>query len=326
MESNDIKKRILGKSGLEITSISLGLWAIGGDGFGKTDDKNSLDTIAAALDVGINFFDTADVYGMGHSEYLLGQAMKNRREKFIIASKIGWINFNSENQSTVYISVEKVIEAVETALGRLKTEYIDLLQSHINFKDPTMEIMIEGFQRMQEQGKIRAYGVSTSDFEYFKEFNSDNKCSSLQIDYSILNRTPENDFFPYCMENNIGILVRGPIAMGILTGKFDQNTKFGDKDFRVAWIDDFERREIFMKDLKKVEKLRAFCIKKTLAQFALQFSISNPAVTAAIPGAKTVEQLNENIQAEYIPQLTMEELDKIDSITPPGGGRKIWPA
>ena len=93
MESNEIKKRILGKSGLEITSISLGLWAIGGDGFGKTDDQNSLDTIDVALDAGINFFDTADVYGMGHSEYLLGQAMENRREKFIIASKIGWINF-----------------------------------------------------------------------------------------------------------------------------------------------------------------------------------------------------------------------------------------
>lgn len=326
MTTRAIERRILGKSGLEITKISLGLWPVSGDGFGHTDDKDSLDTIDAAFDKGVNFYDTADVYGFGHSESLLGKAMKGRRDKFIIASKIGWIGFDGENGCTQYTTVEKLIKAFEEALVRLKTDHIDLMQSHIDYREKTMEIFLEGFHKLQKEGKLIAYGVSTSDFEYFKEFNADGNCAALQIDYSILNRTPEKDFFPYCQENNIGILARGPLAMGILTGKFTPNSKFGEKDFRTAWQEDPERHRIFLDDLKNVEKLRPLAENKTLAQLALQFSIEHPAVTAVIPGAKTVKQLNDNIQAALLPPLTREEMDVIDSISPSGGGRKIWPA
>jgi len=324
--SQTIEKRVLGKSGLEITKISLGLWAVGGDGFGHTEDKDSLDAIDAALDMGVNFYDTADVYGFGHSEKLLGKAMKGRRDKFIIASKIGWIGFDGEKGSTQYTTVEKFIKSIEDALDRLQTDHIDLMQSHINYREKTMEIFLKGFQKLQRDGKIGAYGVSTSDFEYFKEFNADGNCASLQIDYSILNRTPEADFFPYCQENDIGILIRGPLAMGILTGKFNKDSQFGEKDFRTAWQDDPERHQIFLDDLQKVEKLKPLTEDKTLAQFALQFSVEHPAVTAAIPGAKTVKQLKENMPAAYLPGLTKEEIEVIDSISPSGGGRKIWPA
>ena len=326
MNQSGLEKRRLGKSGLHITNISLGLWPVGGDGFGHTDDKESLDTIDAALELGVNFYDTADVYGMGHSEELLGKAMQGRRDKFTIATKIGWIGFDSKKNTTAYTAVDRVVEAVEMALGRLQTDHIDLMQSHIDFKESTMETMIEGFQRLQEQGKIGAYGVSTSDFDYFRQFNSDGKCASLQIDYSILNRTPEADFFPYCLENDIGVLIRGPLAMGILTGKFSADTRFGEKDFRVAWHDDPERREIFLEDLEKVERLRPLAIGRTLAQLALQFAIAHPAVTAAIPGAKTVRQLRDNLGAASLGSLRDREMEIINSITPEGGGRKIWPA
>ncbi|MGW8318605.1 MAG: aldo/keto reductase, partial [Candidatus Promineifilaceae bacterium] len=164
MNGDQLKKRKLGKSGIEVTEIGLGLWAMGGDEWGPTDDRQSLDTIDAALEHGINFYDTADVYGAGHSEHLLGQAMRGRRDKFVVATKIGWQGFDEERRSTAYDSVAKLVAGVETNLSRLQTDYLDIIQSHINFRDPTMEVFVEGFQRLQRDGKVRAYGVSTSDF------------------------------------------------------------------------------------------------------------------------------------------------------------------
>ena len=321
-----IEKRILGKTGIEITKIGLGLWAIGDDEWGPTDDAESLDLISAALDMGINFFDTADVYGAGHSEKLLGKAMQGRREKFIVATKIGWLGFDQEKKASAYDTVEKLIAGVESNLERLQTDYVDLIQCHIDFREPNMEVFLEGFQKLQAQGKVRSYGVSTSDFDYLKAFNADGGTATLQIDYSILNRTPEAEIFPYTLEHNIGVLVRGPLAMGILTGKFDSDAQFEEGDFRRNWINNEDERRIFLNDLEKVEKLKPLADGRTLAQLALQFVMAHPAVTVAIPGAKRISQLKDNLQAALLPDLTPEELAQIDSITPPGGGRKIWPA
>lgn len=326
MSTEKIEKRVLGKSGIEVPVVSVGLWAIGGDQWGETEDQESLNVIDRALELGINFFDTADVYGDGHSEELLGQSMKGRRDEFIIATKIGWKNFDGERGQSAYTTPEKLIEGVETNLRRLKTDYIDVIQYHVDFREPTMEAVVEGFQNLQQAGKIRAYGVSTSNFEYLKAFNHDNKASNLQIDYSILHRMPENEIFPYCQDKNLGILVRGPLAMGILTGKFDANTRFPDGDFRQRWHENEEEYEIFLQDLKKVDQLRPLAKDRTLAQLALQFSITHPAVTCVIPGAKTVKQLEENTRAATLPRLSSAEQAHIDEVTPPGGGRKIWPA
>jgi aryl-alcohol dehydrogenase-like predicted oxidoreductase len=171
-----------------------------------------------------------------------------------------------------------------------------------------------------------AYGVSTSDFEYLRAFNADNKASALQIDYSILNRTPEKEIFPYTIENNLGVLVRGPLAMGLLTGKFSKDTKFGEGDFRRNWIENEDEHKIFLNDLEKVEKLKPLADGRSLAQLAIQFVVQHPAVTLAIPGAKRISQLKENVKTALMPELTQEEMAQIDSVTPPGGGRKIWPA
>ncbi len=321
-----IEKRTLGKSGIEITKIGVGLWAIGGTSWGETDDRESLNMIDAALDLGINFFDTADVYGDGHSETLLGQAMQGRRDRFVVATKIGWQGFDGEKVVSAYDTVDKVVSGVEESLTRLQTDTVDLIQCHIDFREPNMEVFVEGFQKLLQQGKVRAYGVSTSDFEYLKAFNADNRASSLQIDYSILNRTPEAQIFPYVMKNNLGVLVRGPLAMGILTGKFNANTRFEEGDFRTRWITNEDEHRVFLNDLEKVEKLKQLTDGRSLAQLAIQFTLQHPAVTAAIPGAKRIDQLKENVKAALLPDLTPEELAVIDAITPPGGGRKIWPA
>ncbi len=255
----EIERRILGKSGIEITKIGVGLWAIGGTEWGETDDAESLDMISAALDLGINFFDTADVYGDGHSEKLLGKAMKGRREKFVVASKIGWVGFDGEKGVSAYDTVDKLVAGVESNLERLQTDYLDVIQCHIDFREPNMEIFVAGFQKLQAQGKVRAYGVSTSDFDYLQAFNADNQTSTLQIDYSILNRTPEAEIFPYTIEHDLGVLIRGPLAMGLLTGKFNVNTKFEEGDFRRNWIENEDEHEIFLNDLEKVEKLEYSC-------------------------------------------------------------------
>lgn len=326
METQELKKRPLGKSGIEVTEIGLGLWAAGGNAWGPTDDEDSLSTIDFALDNGVNFFDTSDVYGDGHSEELLGKAMQGRRERFVVATKIGWQNFDNEQGQSAYDTAEKLIAGVETNLRRLQTDYIDVIQSHISYREPTMEIFLEGFQKLQQQGKVRAYGVSTSDFEYLQAFNHDGRCATLQIDYSILNRTAENDIFPYCRKHKIGLIIRGALAMGILTGKFSAETRFGEGDFRQRWHDNADEYQVFLDDLEKVERLQSLADGRTPAQLALQFSISHPAVSTVIPGAKNVRQMQDNLQAGLLPPLSTAELAQIDAVVPPGGGRKIWPA
>ncbi|MFO8036905.1 MAG: aldo/keto reductase [Anaerolineales bacterium] len=321
-----IPRRVLGKSGLKVSEIGFGLWAAGGDVWGPTDDEEILNAIDYALDHGVNFFDTADVYGGGHSEELLGKAMAGRRDQFIVATKIGWLDFDGEEGKSAYTSVEKLIAGVESNLKRLNTDYIDVIQSHIDFRDPTMEIFLEGFQKLEKAGKVKAYGVSTSDFEYLKAFNQDGKCSTLQIDYSILNRTPEKEILPYCQENQIGVIVRGALAMGILTGKFSPQTRFPEGDFRRRWHENEDEYEVFLNDLDIVDQLRPLVEDRSLAQLALQFVISHPAVTTVIPGIKNVEQAEANIQTGRMDPLSTAVKSKIDQIVPPEGGRKIWPA
>ncbi len=326
MSEPAMRYRTLGKSGISVSEIGFGLWAAGGDAWGPTDDQDIFDAIDYALDHGVNFYDTADVYGWGHSEELLGRAMQGRRERFVVATKIGWRNFDGELGRSAYTTVEKLIAGVESNLRRLQTDYVDVIQSHINFRDPTMEVFLEGFQRLQQAGKVRAYGVSTSDFAYLKAFNHDGRCATLQIDYSILNRTAEADILPYCQAQNIGVIVRGALAMGILAGKFTPDTRFPANDWRRRWHENEDEYQIFLDDLRKVEQLRPLAHDRTLAQLALQFVLAHPAVSTVIPGIKNVRQARANLDTAQLAPLAAETLAQIDAIVPPGGGRKIWPA
>ncbi|HXI84392.1 MAG TPA: aldo/keto reductase [Verrucomicrobiae bacterium] len=317
--------RRLGKSGIEISVIGTGLWAVGG-GWGPVDDQQALGAIDASLEAGINFFDTADVYGNGHSEELLGKAMRGRRERFVVATKIGWAGYDGKNNRSQYDSVDKLIAGVEGSLRRLQTDRIDLIQNHIFYREPNTDIFIEGFQRLQRDGKVRAYGLSSSDFAFIKEFNRNSQCATLQIDYSLLNRTPESEIFPYCQTSNIAVIVRGALAMGILAGKFTSETRFSEGDFRRNWHENPDERRVFLEDLDKVERLRSLANGRTLSQLALRFVVDHPAVATVIPGARSPKQARENVKAGLLPALTPAERQQIDSVTPPGGGRKIWPA
>lgn len=325
-----LKKRVLGKSGIEVTEIGLGLWAAGGGEWGAPDpeaDSAALTAIETALDAGVNFFDTADVYGPWHSEKLLGEAMRGRRDKFVVATKIGWQGFDEQNRCSAYKTVDKVIAGVETNLKRLQTDYVDVIQFHIGFRDPTMEIFLQGFEKLQDAGKVRAFGVSTSDFEYLKAFSQNGKCATLQIDYSMLNRTPEAEILDFCKDQGIGVIVRGALAMGLLTGKFSETTTFPDDDFRQQWLTDPEQNAVFREDLEKVQALKSLVRpQRKLPQAALQFVLQHEAVTTVIPGARNTEQVMANLSAAESPALGSEDWALIERVTPPGGGRKIWPA
>lgn len=324
--TRQLSRRVLGKSGIKVSEIGFGLWAAGGDAWGPTEDQKILDAIDYALDQGVNFYDTADVYGGGHSEELLGKAMQGRREQFIVATKIGWFDFDGEEGKSAYTTVDKLIAGVESNLRRLDTDYIDIIQSHIDFRDPTMEIFLEGFQKLQKAGKVKAYGVSTSDFDYLQAFSQDGNCATLQIDYSILNRTAEEKILPYCQEQEIGVIVRGALAMGILTGKFTPETRFPEGDFRRRWHENDDEYQTFLNDLQTVEELEPLAQDRSLAQLALQFVLAHPAVSTVIPGIKNTKQAQANIEAGQLEPLTSQELAEINAVVPRGGGRKIWPA
>jgi len=325
----NLKKRILGKSGIEVTEIGLGLWAAGGGDWGEADSKAdaaALTAIEAALDAGVTFFDTADVYGPWHSEILLGKAMQGRRDRFVVATKIGWQGFDEANNCSGYKTVDQVIAGVETNLKRLQTDYVDIIQFHIDFRESTMEVFLEAFEKLQTAGKVRAFGVSSGDFEYIRAFSENGNCATLQVDYSILNRTPELEILDYCKAQNIGVIVRGALAMGLLTGKFSEDSNFPDDDRR-NWLTDPEQNAAFKADLAKVETLQSLVRPgRTLAQAALQFVLKHDAVTTVIPGARTAAQVQANLATAVAPGLSAEDMVLIERVTPSKGGRKIWPA
>ncbi|GJM19911.1 MAG: oxidoreductase [Phycisphaeraceae bacterium] len=325
--THDIPTRRLTRDGIDVSEIGCGLWAQGGH-WGPIDDTASLSAIDAALDGGVTFFDTSDVYGEdGHSEKLLGKAMRGRRDRFVVGTKIGWRGYDGDTVSSQYTTVDKLIAGVESNLERLQTDHIDVIQCHIFYEDPTTPVFIEGFRRLKEQGKVRSWGVSTGDLSLIKTFNAHGDLGTLQIDYSILNRDPENEVLPYCREHGIGVIVRGPLAMGLLAGKFDASATFPEGDFRKAWTDDAEQNAQFKKDLATVEQLRAVAGGgRSMFELALKFPLAHDAVSTIIPGARNERQARSNVAIKSTPALSSAELSAVDAIVAPGGGRKIWPA
>ena len=327
-QANSMTHRPLGAAtGITVSDLGLGLWAVAGSEWGPGDDSASLEAIEVALEAGVTFFDTADIYGDGHSEELLGRAMTGRRDEFIVASKIGWNGFDREANCSRYDTVESIIEGVETSLRRLATDHLDVIQCHINYGEPNTDVFIEGFRELKAQGKVRAWGVSTGDFDHLRYFNAGGDCDVLQIDYSILNRIPEREILPYCAEHGIGVIVRGPLAMGLLADKFTAESRFPAGDFRVSWIEDEAQNAQYLADLAVVEGLRPMLADgESMAQFALRFVRSHPAVSTVIPGARDARQSTANAEAGRALLLTAAEQAGIDALVPPGGGRMIWPA
>ncbi|PEJ35777.1 aldo/keto reductase [Bacillus pseudomycoides] len=302
-----MKYRALGKTSLTVSEIGFGAWAIGGDEWGPVNDKHSISAMKKAIECGVNFIDTADVYGLGHSEKLVAQAIKEHRNDIILSTKGGLIDHHYDpDGEPVYDTAAKVIAVFETSLLRLQTDYIDVYFCHIWWdKKEETEAFLRAFEILKRDGKVRAVGVSTHDLQYIKNFNKDGQIDVIQLDYSILNREPENDILPYLQEKNLGAVIRGPLKMGILTGKFTDQTTFPDGDLRQDW----PKETWFQDDLRKVEQLRSLSNpKQTLGQLALRYVLSHPAVSVAIPGAKTANQAAENAAASVRPLLLEEEL------------------
>jgi myo-inositol catabolism protein IolS len=305
--------RILGKTGWKVSAVSMGCWGIGGQ-WGDVGEKQALETIHAALDVGVNLFDTADAYGMGQSEIYTGKALKEKRSSVYIATKVGNWGRRFDDPPALR-SMYSIINSCHASLYRLDTDYIDLYQCHVQTPEHP-EAFVEAFELLKKQGKIRHYAISTNSVEGLESVNTENGIVSCQINYSLLSRSAEKDILPYCREHNIGVLLRGPIAQGLLVDKFTTDTRFDDT-VRQKWNPGGAQRDDFLKKLDTVADLRALVPEgSTMLEFALQFVLANPAVTCPIPGMKTPEQARQNAAAAD-GALDAETLAKIDEICTP---------
>jgi myo-inositol catabolism protein IolS len=312
-----MKYRRLGKTGLQVSEIGLGLWAIGGDAWGPVDDRQSLATIARAFELGVNLFDTADVYGRGHSEEILGRWLKGSpRDQVVVATKVGlW--HSGDERPNAYVKKEMIIESCEASLRRLGIDAIDIYQCHV-WWDENVEVFTEAFQELRRQGKIRFFGVSTHSYDHLIHFDrAAGGMDVLQVPYSLINRRAEADALPYCQQNDIGVLARGSLGMGKLSGKMTPDTKFDEGDVRLNWLK-ADRYEQFVADLATASRIRPLAgERRSLPQLALQFVLAHPAVTLSIPGAKRPEQVEENVRAsDGASPLTPEEMKQIDQICP----------
>lgn len=299
-----MKYRILGKTGLKVSEIGFGCWAIGGSGYGPTRDADSLAALEAAWNHGVNFFDTADTYGHGHSEKLLSQFLKDKdRNRIFIASKAGW-DFYHEPSRKVF-TPEHLLFACEQSLKRLDVEHIDLYQLH----NPDAEQIRSGealgaLEQLKDSGKIRFIGISVHREEEALAALEDNRVDTVQLIFNMLDQRMARVVFDKCREKNVGIIAREPLACGVLSGKYGADHEFGKEDHRRRWVK--EKREL---DVKKIELIRTVLgtQRLSLVQAALEFALDFEAVSVVIPGAKTKEQVLENLKATEDPMLRIQE-------------------
>lgn len=319
--------RQLGKSGIQVSAMGMGCWAIGGPftnmegvpvGWSDVDDNESIRAIHRALDLGVNFFDTADVYGTGHSEEILGKALTGRLNKVVIATKFGNV-FNSETRQCTGEdgSPEYMREALEASLRRLNTEYIDLYQFHIWGYPPekagrTRDVLEE----LVKEGKIRGYAWSTDVLESVKVFAEGPNCTAVQQQLNVFGGNDE--ILTLCKEKNLASVNRSPLAMGLLTGKFQESTRFPANDVRrhAEWFEGFKDGKPNPEWLKKLDTIREILTSggRTLTQGALAWIWGRSEKTIPIPGFKTVRQVEENATAMQFGPLNTEQMREIDAL------------
>jgi aryl-alcohol dehydrogenase-like predicted oxidoreductase len=314
-----MKYRELGRTGWKVSEISFGAWAIGGS-WGDVSDQDSLAALHAALDGGVNFFDTADVYGDGRSERLMAKLKKERKENFYIATKAGR---RLPKQIPEGYNRGNLTSFVERSLRNLDTDAIDLLQLHC----PPTEVyyMPEVFGILDDlvkAGKLRHYGVSVEKIEEAIKAIEFPNVQSVQIIFNIFRQRPAELFFKEALRRKVGILARVPLASGMLSGKITHESKFAKDDHRAfnRHGEAFDRGETFSgvdfeTGLRAVEELKLLAPENaTMAQLALRWILEFPAVTCAIPGAKRPAQVAENIAAADLPPLSAATKKKIRAI------------
>jgi aryl-alcohol dehydrogenase-like predicted oxidoreductase len=303
--------RALGERGPQISVIGFGCWQMGGMDCGPVSDEETGAAALRALDLGVNFFDTADVYGFGRSEEILGRTLTGRREQVFIASKAG-LEWDERGNARTNSRKSYVLKAAEASLRRLKVETIDLYQIHWPDPQTAIDEPAEALEELIEAGKVRYAGVSNYSVEQMERWRKKARLQSLQPLYNMLQREAEAELLPYCLRNGIGVVVYSPLAKGLLGGKLKPESKFGSDDSRSR--DPLYRGEAFRRNLDIVEKLRSIASMNggTVPQLAVAWVLANPAVTSAIVGAKRPCQIEEAAAASDY-RLSGDALREIDA-------------
>jgi aryl-alcohol dehydrogenase-like predicted oxidoreductase len=308
--------RKLGNTGITVSEIGFGGWAIGGVadaggiplGWGRTNDEESLSAIRRARELGVTFFDTADSYGFGRSESLLGIVLSRKRQDVVIATKVGVVR-DQEGKPRKDFSRSHISHAVDGSLKRLRTDYIDLYQLH----NPTLDELHrddihEAMDRLQEVGKIRYWGVSVTTPDEGIEIIRKGWGYALQVLYNVLNQAPADELFPLAKEKGYGIIARVPLASGLLTGKFRPDTIFTRDDVRQNFLTPKRLEEV----LPRVDEAKSIIggTARSLAEGALRFTLADDAVSTVIPGAKSVRQVEMNASVDEV-RIPQEVVDKL---------------
>ncbi|MCL7749392.1 aldo/keto reductase [Halalkalibacter alkaliphilus] len=312
-----MKYRQLGDTDLKVSELSFGTWAIGGS-WGKSNDQEAVLGLEHAMDAGVNFFDTADVYGDGHAEELLGRATKGKENQIYIATK--FCRAGDIHDLETY-SEKSVRAYCEASLKRLQRERIDLFQIHC----PPFEIIKHGgvfevLDQLQQEGKIRHYGVSVETVEEGLYCLDIPNVKALQVIFNMLRQKPLYELFPKASKKGVGILARVPLASGLLTGKFTKGASFAEDDHRNFNRDgaafnvgetfgglEFNKGVELSNELKWTEEGRG-----NMTRAALRYILDQDSITCAIPGFKTVKQVEDSLQAVNVPSFSNEELAKLE--------------
>jgi myo-inositol catabolism protein IolS len=287
--------RAFGKTDWNVSTIGMGTWNIGNQ-WGEIAEDVAIETVHSAFDHGVNLFDTAEAYGIpqGLSEERLGKALQGIRDRAYIVTKIG--SWGRRTNEGLPKNVDTIRLCLQASLFRLKTDWADAVLCHEgDIEDPS--VYLEAFDGLKQQGYLRAYGISTNSFEVLKQFNINGTCGIVELDYSLLNPKAEVKIMPYCIEHNIAVLARGPLAQGLLSGKYAADTVFTDT-IRAKWHKNAAKQSKLASDIAAVQVLSASLPPDTtMATTALQYVISHPVQPVAIPGAKSPQQAALNAQA-----------------------------
>lgn len=313
--------RTLGRSGIEVSAMGLGCWAIGGPfwregkpvGWGEVDDDESIRAIHHALKLGVTFFDTADVYGCGHSEKVLGKALEGKRDQVVIATKFGNL-FDSETRQIVGedASPDYIHTACDASLRRLRTDYIDLYQLHLwGYDEDKAGPVIDALEKLVDAGKIRSYAWSTDRPQAVRVFAEGEHCTAVQQKLNIFEGNDE--ILEICEAQNLASVNRGPLAKGLLTGKFSADSELPEDDVRHDW--NFTEGDIAER-MRKLEAIHDVLTAdgRTPAQGALGWIWARSEKTVPIPGFKTKEQVEENAGAMEYGPLSDEQMHQIEEI------------
>jgi aryl-alcohol dehydrogenase-like predicted oxidoreductase len=313
-----VNARRLGKTGYHVSEIGFGAWAIGGD-WGETDDRESLAAMHAAADAGVTFFDTADVYGDGRSERLVGRLLRERDERLLVATKFGR-RVPLDLASYTYENFRGWLERSRENLG---VDAVDLVQLHcLPWETYYTPSVFEACDRLIEEGLVRAYGVSVEKVEEALKAIEYPRVATVQIVFNAFRQRPAGLFFQQARRHDVGVIARVPLASGLLTGKFSRDTHFGADDHRTfnRHGEEFDAGETFAgvdfeQGLDAVEALRALVPEgATLAQLALRWILGFDAISTVIPGAKTPEQARANAAAAELPPLPDATLRAIEDL------------